>query len=164
MAQVRALRKAIAAKRKATWRWEFISFVPAAKTHYAERQTKDVHYLQALLKWWTYLDKRAKTYAQNPPHLAMWLCIHSGQRNGRRVGSGEGSWKDHASHNPHYGGLQMGRWFMSHYGHGLLYKVGTADKWLPLVQIWVAERAYETEGYSQAWLFGQWGDTAPPCI
>lgn len=87
-----------------------------------------------------------------PPHDWLWECIHSR----------EGSWTDPNS--PYYGGLQMGHWFMGHYGSALYSTKGTADNWTSLEQKWVAERAYASEGYSRSWLYGQWPNTAPPCI
>jgi hypothetical protein len=79
------------------------------------------------------------------------MCIHSR----------EGAWNDAGS--PYYGGLQMGWWFMRTYGAHLLRAKGTADRWTPLEQMWVAQRAYEREGRSRGWLYGQWPNTAPPC-
>jgi hypothetical protein len=84
-------------------------------------------------------------------HERLWRCIHSR----------EASWTDPGF--PYWGGLQMGEWFMSHYAHRLLHRVGTADRWPPRTQMRVAERAYRSTGYSRAWLYGQWPNTAPPC-
>ena len=83
--------------------------------------------------------------AKNPPHKSAWLCIHRF----------EGSWGD--SGDPYWGGLQMDRGFMSTYAPGSLLRHGWADRWTPLQQMWVAERAYRTRG------FYPWPNTARSC-
>jgi len=84
--------------------------------------------------------------ALNPPHKSEWLCIHRF----------EGSWSDSGA--PYYGGLQMDITFQRHYGGYLLTRKGTADRWSPLEQMWVAERAYESgRGYYP------WPNTARSC-
>jgi hypothetical protein len=84
--------------------------------------------------------------AQSPPRHSAWLCIHRF----------EGSWTDGGG--PYYGGLQMDLSFQRHYGSYLLRTKGTADKWTPLEQIWVAERAYRS-GRG----FYPWPNTARAC-
>ena len=84
--------------------------------------------------------------AQHPPHLRAWLCIHHY----------EGSWTDSGA--PYYGGLQMDLGFQRRYGGRLLRTKGTADHWLPLEQIWVAERAH---GSGRG--FHPWPNTARSC-
>lgn len=90
-------------------------------------------------------------------HTSLWLCIHAN----------EGSWTD--PNPPYFGGLQMGYWFMGEYGDADTYgrniyaQEGTADHWSPGEQMGVAQAAYRESGYSRAWLFGQWPNTAPPC-
>jgi hypothetical protein len=91
--------------------------------------------------------------AQKPRHMRMWLCIHGK----------EAAWTDNASNNPHYGGLQMGWWFMRTYAPDLLRRFGTANHWSPLAQIWVAENAWKRERYSMSWLRGQW-QTSYGCV
>jgi hypothetical protein len=78
---------------------------------------------------WAGRLRRAREAVQQPPHLKDWLCIHRY----------EGSWRDSGA--PYYGGLQMDWGFMSAYGGWLLARRGTADRWTPLQQMWVAERA-----------------------
>jgi hypothetical protein len=78
---------------------------------------------------WRRHAQRARHRAKNPPHLAAWQCIHRW----------EGSWRDPDS--PYYGGLQMDLAFQRTYGARLLRRKGTADKWAPYEQMWVAERA-----------------------
>ena len=67
--------------------------------------------------------------AQRPPHRSAWLCINRY----------EAAWNDAGA--PYYGGLQMDWGFMRTYGSDLLRRKGTADRWSPLEQMWVAERA-----------------------
>ena len=58
----------------------------------------------------------------------------------------------------YYGGLQMNMEFQRTYGAELLARKGTADRWTPLEQIWVAERAYRS-GLG----FQPWPNTARMC-
>jgi len=81
-----------------------------------------------------------------PPHYAQWLCIHKG----------EGAWNSNTG-NGYYGGLQMDRGFQKTYGYRLYVTKGTADKWTPLEQMYVAERAWATRG------FWPWPTTARAC-
>jgi hypothetical protein len=78
---------------------------------------------------WQRVAKRTWAHARRPPHAAAWRCI---QRF-------EGSWNDTGA--PYYGGLQMDLSFQQRYGAYLFRKKGTADRWTPLEQMWVAERA-----------------------
>jgi hypothetical protein len=66
---------------------------------------------------------------RQPPHRSAWLCI---QRH-------EGPWTDAGA--PYFGGLQMDLSFQRAYGPELLRRKGTANRWTPLEQMWVAERA-----------------------
>jgi hypothetical protein len=83
--------------------------------------------------------------AAHPPHRAGWLCIHRY----------EGGWQD--SGDPYWGGLQMDRGFMQAYAPRMLLRRGWADRWSPLEQMWVAERAHHGHGYSP------WPNTARLC-
>ena len=84
--------------------------------------------------------------ALHPPHRAAWLCIHRY----------EGSWQD--SGDPYWGGLQMDRGFMQAHAPAFLLRRGYADRWTPLEQMWVAERAYRSgRGFSP------WPNTARIC-
>jgi len=47
--------------------------------------------------------------------------------------------------------------FMRAYGADLLRRKGTADRWTPLEQMWVAERALRTRGFTP------WPNTARNC-
>lgn len=88
------------------------------------------------------------TYRQyaKPPHKSQFFCIHGY----------EGSWTANTG-NGYYGGLQMDLTFQSGYGGYLLSSKGTADRWSPLEQIWVAERAVVSRG------FHPWPNTARYC-
>lgn len=106
------------------------------------------------------------------PHLELWLCIHSGIKGGTYRGlrylgggervhpTGEGSWTDPNA--PYYGGLQMGWWFMRTFGSDLLASKGTAERWTPIEQMLIAERAIARMGLGS--VHSQWPNTGPPCL
>jgi hypothetical protein len=94
---------------------------------------------------WKARSDAAHRRALRPPHLRQFLCIHRY----------EGSWRDGGD--PFWGGLQMDRTFQRLYGAYLLRTKGTADKWSPIEQVWVAERALRSRGY---W---PWPNTARYC-
>jgi hypothetical protein len=121
--------------RDETWRWQKVMQCPRTAYAASARFRRSVAYRQWVVTLWRRRAERAKLHAQNPPHKAQWLCIH------RR----EGSWTD--SDAPYYGGLQMDREFQATYGGALLRTKGTADRWTPLEQMWVAERAFKTRGF-----------------
>ena len=78
-------------------------------------------------------------------HTSLWMCIHSR----------EGAWNANTG-NGFYGGLQMTYGWL-----GLI--AGRASDLSPSAQMAAAERGYRQSGYSTAWLYGQWPNTAPPC-
>jgi hypothetical protein len=82
-----------------------------------------------LLRRWYAKATAARRLASPAPHQGAWLCIHRY----------EGPWDDPDA--PYYGGLQMDLTFQRMYGRRLLRREGTADRWSPLEQMWVAERA-----------------------
>lgn len=88
---------------------------------------------------------RASRLPHRPPHFDGWVCVHRHEQS---------AWNDPNA--PYYGGLQMGTWFMTTYARRLLRVKGTADRWTPLEQMWVAEKAWKRERYSLTWLRGQW--------
>jgi hypothetical protein len=88
----------------------------------------------------------ARRQALNPPHKRAWLCIHRY----------EADWHAHTG-NGYYGGLQMDLSFQRDYAAQLLREKGTADRWTPLEQMWVAERAQRDSG------FWPWPNTARIC-
>ena len=82
-----------------------------------------------------------------PPWIrSAFLCIHRY----------EGAWND--PNPPYYGGLQMDMQFQRSYGARFLRQYGTADRWPPSVQIWVAYQAYRS-GRG----FHPWPNTARYC-
>ena len=117
--------------RSASPRWPFLALVlalaamaapgAAPASSASERATV----LRAIEK----RAERAQRVASRPPHRSAWLCI---QRH-------EGAWTDAGA--PYYGGLQMNLSFQRTYGRDLLRRKGTANRWTPLEQMWVAERA-----------------------
>jgi hypothetical protein len=111
--------------RSNTWRWESLiglrhSRLPASL--YSERA----------LRFWRARMQRARRIAAHPPHRRAWLCIHRY----------EGSWWD--SGDAYWGGLQMDRSFMRIYATSRLLGRGWANRWTPLEQMWVAERAHRS--------------------
>ena len=117
--------------RAQTWRWEALMGSPRTQ-HSVTPSTK-------VLRFW--VRAAAHTYVQtlHPPHRGAWLCIHRY----------EGSWSD--SGDPYWGGLQMDRGFMSGYAPRYLLRRGFANRWSPLEQMWVAERAYRSGRGFYAW-------------
>lgn len=80
------------------------------------------------------------------PHLAAWLCIHSG----------EGAWNAETG-NGYHGGLQMDSSFEQTYGAAAYARWGHASAWPPAEQMLAAERAYASRG------FAPWPLTARAC-
>jgi hypothetical protein len=78
---------------------------------------------------WRRRAQKARSRFRRPPHLQAWRCIHRH----------EGPWSDPSA--PYYGGLQMDLSFQRMYGRHLLRRKGTANRWTPREQMWVAERA-----------------------
>ena len=117
-----AIQTKIHAYRKATWRWQAIMRRPRAPGAPYGRTA-------AVLRVWHRRASLTWRQAQRPPHRSAWLCIHRY----------EAAWNDPGA--PYYGGLQMDWGFMRTYGYDLLRRKGTADRWTPLEQMWVAERA-----------------------
>jgi len=138
--------------RKETWYWQRVMGVPPGSVH-VHAGSAAVRRLAAaaadsirrLAATWKRLERTAFEQAHHPPHLSAWLCIHRY----------EGSWTDPGA--PYYGGLQMDLSFQQSYGAGLFVRKGTADHWSPLEQMWTAERAYRTRGFTP------WPNTARMC-
>jgi len=97
------------------------------------------------LRYWSRQARHMLRAAKHPPHKAQWLCIHRF----------EGSWSD--AGDPYWGGLQMDRSFMRSYAPASLLRRGLANRWSALEQMWVAERAHRTRGFSP------WPNTARYC-
>ena len=137
--------KEISGFQKATWHWQRVMGVrPTPATGRALRALSpdEIHVRD---QRWASRARTAYRRAQHPPHLQALLCIHSY----------EGSWRDAGG--PYYGGLQMDVGFQQTYGGWLYRAKGTADHWAPLEQIWTAERAVGSIGFSP------WPNTARMC-
>jgi hypothetical protein len=152
--QANKLRKRIRRDQRATWRWQDVMLKAHTRPNQPVAHISKLDWLQRTAKYWHKRRQHAAYLAHHPPHKGLWLCIHRQ----------EGSWTDNGSNNPHWGGLQMGWWFMKTYARKLLVRFGKANNWPPLQQIWVAERAFKREHYSLRWLTGQWVPTASRCI
>lgn len=122
----------ISAKRKNTWHWQRVMGKRPTPSTRSEARSRSPHYRRWVLRLWSKRAERARRQAARPPRRSAWLCI---QRF-------EGPWNDPNA--PYYGGLQMDLTFQRLYGGYLLERKGTADRWSPLEQMWVAERAYRS--------------------
>ena len=91
-------------------------------------------------------------HAVRRAQIAAWLndaflCIHRY----------EGAWTANTG-NGYYGGLQMDRGFMQHYGSEFIGRWGTADNWPAWAQLEAAARAHDSgRGFSP------WPNTARSC-
>ena len=125
--------------RNSTWRWQSLM---------GRRRTRALGRLDTrrALLYWRVRARAAQRLAARPPHRSGWLCIHRF----------EGSWSD--GNDPYWGGLQMDRGFMLRYAPRHLLRRGWANRWTPLEQMWVAERAHRA-GRG----FWPWPNTARAC-
>ena len=111
--------------RAVTWRWQTV--IGLRRSHFgAPLNTRRA------LRFWRRQARYLRGLAWRPPHRRGWLCIHRY----------EGSWRDDGD--PYWGGLQMDRGFMQTYAPRLLLRRGFANRWTPLEQMWVAERAHRS--------------------
>lgn len=131
-----------------TRRWERLMLRPRTPVGVSARLSQGVEYRRWVLGLWRERAARARRLAATPPFLEAWLCIH--RHEARRWDANTG--------NGYYGGLQMDLAFQRRYASGLLRRKGTADRWAPLEQIWVAVRAHRT-GRG----FHPWPRTARAC-
>ena len=106
--------------------------VPRTPSSDSARRSRVREYREWVLRLWRRRATAAIRRAHNPPRKYAWTCI---QRY-------EGAWTD--PHPPYFGGLQMDLSFQRAYGGDLLRRKGTADRWTPVEQMWVAERAYRS--------------------
>jgi hypothetical protein len=141
----------IARYRKETWRWERLMRIPRTRVYRAAERSNDSAQRLLILNAWKEKAAKRRRQAWNPPRLRAWLCIHRHERHPRQ------GWAT-ATGNGFFGGLQMNLGFQRTYGHDLLRKKGTANRWTALEQIWVAERAYRS-GRG----FYPWPNTARYC-
>lgn len=126
---------AVSRYRTETWRWQRVMGRPLTRVR--TPRTVEAWRSRALV---------ARRQALSPPHRRQWLCIHRYEAGWHaRTGNG------------YYGGLQMDLSFQRFYAARLLREKGTADRWTPLEQMWVAERAQRDSG------FWPWPNTARMC-
>jgi hypothetical protein len=137
--------------RRVTWHWQKLMGKPRTPTEFEERRTRDDSYRRWVRDLWRERAQAAERRAENPPHRSDWLCIHRYERHPAQ------GWATRTG-NGYYGGLQMNIGFQRTYGSELLRRKGTADRWTPLEQMWVAERAYRS-GRG----FYPWPNTARYC-
>jgi Transglycosylase-like domain len=130
--------KRIQKYREETWRWQRLMRKPLTPTRRLAERTASESFRRWALAYWRAKAVAARRAALDPPRLAAWLCIHRH----------EGPWSADTG-NGYYGGLQMDVAFQRTYGEDLLRAKGLAHRWLPLEQIWVAERAFRSgRGFS----------------
>jgi hypothetical protein len=130
--------------RRETWRWQDVMAKKRSPAHRGELDVSH-HYREWVNRLWKERAATARHQAYHPPRYGEWMCIHRY----------EGGWS--LIDGPYYGGLQMNMEFQRTYGGDLLRRKGTANRWTPIEQIWVAERAYRTLGYQP------WPNTARMC-
>ena len=118
------IQRTIDGYRHAVWHWQRVMGVRVLQT--LRNPPEDP---SERVETWKRIARYTWRLAQHPPHAAAWQCIHRY----------EGAWND--AYAPYYGGLQMDLGFQRTYGSYLLSRKGTADRWSPLEQMWVAERA-----------------------
>jgi hypothetical protein len=128
------LRRLVAISRRRTWHWQRVMGTPLTLSLRHPSAA-----LGARAATWKRIARSTKRVALHPPHMRAWLCIHAY----------EGAWND--PNPPYYGGLQMDIGFQRTYGARLLVLKGTADRWTPLEQMWVAERAFRAGRGFFAW-------------
>lgn len=124
--------------RARTWYWE--SLISRRHSHTTAAMRTEV-----ALRFWQARLQRVRRLAARPPHRRAWQCIHRY----------EAGWWDGGG--PYWGGLQMDRSFMRSYAPQALLRRGWANRWTPLEQMWVAERAHRDSG------FWPWPNTARLC-
>ena len=139
--------RAIKSYQLMTLHWQHVMGVPPTRVARRPGPIANPRYRRWLLHLWQMRARTVVGRARHVPHRSAWLCIHRY----------EGSWVS-ATGNGYYGGLQMDITFMRHYGPYLLRRKGTADRWTPLEQMWVAERALRS-GRG----FYPWPHTARAC-
>jgi hypothetical protein len=131
---------------RATWHWQRLMGVPRTPNRKRYVKTRDIEYRVHILKQWRKRAIKSKRRAHNPPHEGEWRCL---QRY-------EGAWSD--ADDPYWGGLQMDRSFMLAHAPAHLLRRGWANRWSPIEQMWVAERAFRA-GRG----FYPWPHTARAC-
>lgn len=131
---------------RATWGWQRLMGVPKTPNRRRYLRVRDLEFRLHILHQWRRRAVKAKRKAHNPPHERQWRCL---QRH-------EGPWRD--ARDPYWGGLQMDKNFMRQYAPRHLLRRGWANRWTPIEQMWVAERALRA-GRG----FYPWPNTARMC-
>lgn len=144
------LLEAIARHRRETWHWQRLMGKTRTLASFDEDESRDPAYRRWVLELWKQRASRARRAAQHPPRLRQWLCIY---RHERHPEQGWGT----ATGNGFYGGLQMNIAFQRRHAQWLLRRKGTANRWSPVEQIWIAERGRKVQGW------GAWPNTARAC-
>jgi hypothetical protein len=129
--------------REETWRWQRLMAKPRTHSNFSARESLSPDYREWVLRLWKKRALRARRQALNPPSFSKWLCIFRHERHPRH------GWRTNTG-NGYYGGLQMDIAFQRRYGWWLLRRKGTANRWTPIEQIWVAERGRRVQGW-YAW-------------
>ena len=136
--------------REETWRWQRLMNKPRTHSSFSARESLSPAYRAWVLRLWKKRAERARRQAQRPPRLQTWICLFRHERHPRQ------GWRTNTG-NGYYGGLQMDIAFQKRYGHWLLRRKGTANRWSPIEQIWVAERGRRVQGWYA------WPNTARYC-
>jgi hypothetical protein len=132
--------RGIAQLRSEVWHWQGLMGEARTRDLPTPRARSGTRALRRAARLWLQEARRVRARAARPPHHREWLCIHRY----------EGPW-DAATGNGYYGGLQMDLTFQRSYGASLLRLKGTANRWSPLEQMWVAERAYRSGRGFRPW-------------
>ncbi len=130
-----------------TWKWQKLMGVRKTLARQTAASSTELAYRLWVRNLWRKRALKLRRLASNPPHKQQWLCIHRY----------EGHWRSNTG-NGYYGGLQMDISFQRHYGGWLLRRKGTADRWSPIEQMWIAERAHRAGNG-----FYPWPNTARFC-
>ncbi len=115
--------------REKTWHWQRVVGIKPTPSNRSEKKAGPA-YRRWVLRLWERRAEKMLRKAKSVPYKPYWLCIHRY----------EGAWNANTG-NGYYGGLQMDITFQRTYGWYLLNSKGTADRWTPNEQMWVAERA-----------------------
>ena len=141
----------IDALRTETWRWQSLMRKPRTPTAFTERRTSDASYLRWVRNLWQRAPRapsaRPSTRRTAPSGSASTATSATRARAGARA--------------PATATTAACRWTSTSsatYGRELLRRKGTANKWTPVEQMWVAERAYRS-GRG----FYPWPNTARYC-
>jgi hypothetical protein len=128
-AEISRLADSIRKQRAVAWDWQRVMGKRTSPTRYLERKLTSVTLLSLIRDHWRFEARKARSQATAAAACGRWLCIHGH----------EGAWKRsrrallrRSPDGPLVpGGLRLLP----------LRTKGTADNWLPLEQMWTAEKA-----------------------